>query len=183
MIIKNYNCTDIKYPNEKELKVKDNLKLKNDKAGIVEIMAMLEVVKKYFIRDFYEDGFQKRKDILKEIADKLNEKYNNCITLDIKDSYYNMLNIIKKEIIVVDIVKKSMEEIGITPIVKPIRGGTDGVRISYMGIPCPNIGTGSHNFHGVYEYTSLENMEKTCDILVNIVKNVSNIDNKIKVKK
>lgn len=76
-----------------------------------------------------------------------------------------------------------MEEIGVTPIVKPIRGGTDGVRISYMGIPCPNIGTGSHNFHSVYEYTPLENMEKTCDILVNIVKNVSNIDNKIKVKK
>ena len=108
MIIENYNCTDIKYSNEKELKVKDNLKLKNDKAGIVEIMAMLEVVIK-----------------------------SNVDHVDIYVCF------------------TPAEEIGITPIVKPIRGGTDGVLISYMGIPCPNIGTGSHNFHSVYEYTSL----------------------------
>ena len=125
---------------------------------------------KYLIRDFDKDNFEKRKQILNEIVARLNEKYNNCIELSIKDTYQNMLDVISKEKSLIDGTLKSISDLGITPEVIPIRGGTDGTDISFMGIPCPNLGTGGHNFHSIYEYICLEDMEKSSDILISIIK-------------
>lgn len=124
----------------------------------------------YLIRDFDKTNFEKRKQLLENIVLKLNEKYENRIKLTIKDSYYNMKNIIEQDMSVVNIATSAMESIGIKPIIIPIRGGTDGAEATYNGLPCPNIGTGGHNFHGTHEYISVEDMEKTTEVLIAIVK-------------
>lgn len=128
---------------------------------------------KFLIRDFDRKNFEKRKNILQSIVEKLNQKYNNCISLDIKDSYYNMLEIIEKDPILISGTKKAIKKTQVEPFILPIRGGTDGCRISYDGIPCPNLGTGGHNFHSVYEYVCLEDMIKTSEILLSIVREFS----------
>lgn len=125
---------------------------------------------KILIRDFDKDNFQNRKEEVKQIVDYLNVKYNNCIKIDIKDSYYNMKEIISKNMHIVENVKTAMKNIGVKPIIQPIRGGTDGAILTYKGLPCPNLGTGGHNFHGIYEYICLEDMQKTVEILLQIVK-------------
>lgn len=125
---------------------------------------------KLLIRDFDKQGFEKRKQTITEIVSSLNSEYNNCIKLEIKDTYYNMKNIISNNMHIVDMAKKAMECIGVTPLIQEIRGGTDGAEISAKGLPCPNLGTGGHNFHGIYEYICLEDMEKSSDILVQIIK-------------
>ena len=125
---------------------------------------------KLLIRDFDAEGFEKRKQTIKQIVDSLNSEYNNCIKLEIKDTYYNMKNIISNNMHIVDMAKKAMESIGVTPLIQEIRGGTDGAEISARGLPCPNLGTGGHNFHGIYEYICLEDMEKSSDVLVQIIK-------------
>lgn len=125
---------------------------------------------KYLIRDFDITNFQKRKQILEDIISKLNQKYNNCIELTIKDTYRNMLEIINQYPSLIDQTKQAISETGITPFIKAIRGGTDGTRISFNGIPCPNLGTGGHNFHSVYEYICVEDIEKTTEILISIVR-------------
>lgn len=124
----------------------------------------------YLIRDFDKKHFEYRKNLLDEIVNKLNKKYNNCINIEIKDTYYNMKEIIEKNIDIVDSVKLAMEKVGIKPLIVPIRGGTDGTSLTYQGLPCPNIGTGGHNFHGVNEYVALEDMEKTVEVLIEIAK-------------
>lgn len=121
------------------------------------------------IRDFDKESFEQRKKVIEKIVDGLNKKYENRIKLDIKDSYYNMKNIIEEDISIVDIAKQAMENSGIAPIIVPIRGGTDGAEATYNGLPCPNIGTGGHNYHGTHEYIALEDMEKTTEILISIV--------------
>ncbi len=128
---------------------------------------------KYLIRDFDKVNFEKRKELLKTIIKQLNDRYNNCISYQINDVYYNMKDIIgnKKELI--DKTILAMKQVNIKPIITPIRGGTDGAEISYSGIFCPNIGTGGHNFHSVYEYVCVEDMEKTVDLLISIVKQFS----------
>lgn len=128
----------------------------------------------YLIRDFDKDNFEKRKKLLTEIVDKLNEKYNNRIKLTIKDSYYNMRNVIEQDMSVVELATEAMEKVGVEPKVIPIRGGTDGAEATFNGLPCPNIGTGGHNFHGTYEYIALEDMEKTAEILIEIVRENTN---------
>ncbi len=128
---------------------------------------------KYIIRDHDKVKFENRKQLLIFIIDQLNKKYNNRISLSIRDRYYNMYEIIQKNMDVVDIPIKSIEKLGITPIIKPIRGGTDGANLTFKGLPCPNIGTGSHNFHSTTEYAVLEDMEKVSEILINIVKDYS----------
>lgn len=125
---------------------------------------------KLLIRDFDAEGFEKRKQTIKQIVDSLNSEYNNCIKLEIKDTYYNMKTIISNNMHIVDMAKKAMESIGVTPLIQEIRGGTDGAEISARGLPCPNLGTGGHNFHGIYEYICLEDMEKSSDVLVQIIK-------------
>ena len=128
----------------------------------------------FIIRDFDSKKFEQRKKLLTDVVEKLNKKYNNRIKLSIKDEYKNMKTIIENDMSIVDIATKAMEHVGVTPIIKPVRGGTDGADLTYKGLPCPNIGTGGHNFHGVNEYIALEDMEKATEVLIAIVKeNVS----------
>lgn len=136
----------------------------------------------YIIRDFDRNHFEERKQILKTIVDKLNEKYGNVVSLEIKDTYYNMFDAIKDKSII-DISKEAMNDIGITPIITPVRGGTDGADISYKGIPCPDIGAGGHNFHSIYEYVCLEDMEQIKDLLISIVNTYAKDKNKELIKK
>ena len=141
----------------------------NDLNGNVEKATMV-----YIIRDHDKDMFEKRKVFMRESINKLNEKYNNRITLDIKDQYYNMKEMVEPVKFIVDIAKKSMEEVGINPLVLPIRGGTDGARLSFMGIPCPNIFTGGLNFHSKNECIPISSMEKCSKLIVKIAQNFAN---------
>lgn len=127
----------------------------------------------YLIRDFNKQNFEKRKKVLQDIVNKLNQKYNNCISLEITDTYYNMMDIISDNIEVVDVAKEAIKKSNVSPLVLPIRGGTDGTDVTFKGIPCPNLGTGGHNFHSVYEYITVEDMEKVSTILIEIVKSYS----------
>ena len=126
------------------------------------------------IRDFDLNNFKLRKKKLEEIVGNLNSKYNNCIKLVIEDTYYNMKEKITNNIQVVDLATEAMRTIDIEPQVVPIRGGTDGAELTYMGLNCPNLGTGGHNFHSIYEYICLEDMIKSSDILIEIVKCCAN---------
>lgn len=124
----------------------------------------------YIIRDFDMEKFSKRKDNIMNIVNQLNDKYGkNIITIDLKDEYFNMVEKINEKKYVVDLAFKAMQEVGIEPIIQPIRGGTDGSRLSFMGLPCPNIFTGGHNFHGKYEYIPVYAMEKAVEVIVKIV--------------
>ena len=98
--------------------------------------------------------------------DKLNKKYGDIAECEIREQYRNMREIIEKNMYIIDLAKKSMTDVGITPSVQPIRGGTDGARLSFMGLPCPNLFTGGHNFHGPYEYIPLESMEKAVELII-----------------
>ncbi len=120
------------------------------------------------IRDHDQKAFEDRKQFLKDLASKLNSKYPSSLEIVIKDQYYNMREKLEPVYHVVDIAKKAMESLNIVPIIKPIRGGTDGSQLSYMGLPCPNIFAGGHNFHGKYEYIPVESMQKAVDVIVKI---------------
>ncbi|MFS4456214.1 peptidase T [Maribacter sp. 2304DJ31-5] len=120
------------------------------------------------IRDHDRVAFEQKKQLLTQMVHELNLKNNNCIEIGIKDQYYNMREKIEPVMHIVDIAKEAMEEIGITPIIKPIRGGTDGSQLSFMGLPCPNIFAGGHNFHGKYEYVPVESMQKAVETIVKI---------------
>ena len=120
------------------------------------------------IRDHDKAHFEKRKDLITKIANKLNQDHGNCIQLEIKDQYFNMREKVAPVYHVVEIAKEAMKELGITPIIKPIRGGTDGSQLSYMGLPCPNIFAGGHNFHGKYEYVPVESMQKAVEVIIKI---------------
>ncbi|MFT9487912.1 MAG: peptidase T [Tepidibacillus sp.] len=124
----------------------------------------------YIIRDFDKATFEKRKETMQEFAQQLNQKYGEgTVTAEIKDQYYNMKEKVEPVKHIVDTAFKAMEEVGVTPIVKPIRGGTDGARLSYMGLPTPNIFGGGHNFHGRYEFIPTYAMEKAVDVILKIV--------------
>ena len=123
----------------------------------------------YLIRDFFKDSFNEKKKILQDIVDFLNKKYGQRIELEIEDSYYNMKEKIKPCMEIVELAKKSIKKAGMVPIVKPIRGGTDGASLSYKGLPTPNLFTGGYNFHGRYELLSVDIMEKSFEVLKNIV--------------
>lgn len=127
----------------------------------------------YLIRDFEMNNFTKRKELLYEIVRKLNEKYGNVVEIEITDTYYNMYDLIKEKKDVVDNAIKAIKKAKVDPTIVVSRGGTDGADITQLGIPCPNIGTGGHNFHSIYEYICLEDIEKTIEILINIVKEFS----------
>ena len=126
----------------------------------------------YILRDFDLDGLNQRKAKIEEIAKTLQQKYGeDRIIVEIKDSYYNMKEKIETVMYIIDLAKKAMKDADIEPKIVPIRGGTDGARISYMGIPTPNLFTGGYNFHGYYEYAVAEEMEKAKEVIINIVKN------------
>lgn len=125
---------------------------------------------KYIIRDFKMEGLNRRKEKIQEAAEKLNKKYGeNTVTVDLKDQYYNMKEKIEEHMYTVDIAKKAMEEMDIKPVINPIRGGTDGARLSFMGLPCPNLFTGGHNYHGKYEYIPVSSMEKAVKTIIRII--------------
>ncbi|NNG09504.1 MAG: peptidase T, partial [Arenibacter sp.] len=122
----------------------------------------------FIIRDHDITKFEQRKQLLKDIATKLNDKYGEYVVVNIKDQFFNMREKIEPVMHIVDIAKEAMESLDITPIIKPIRGGTDGSQLSYMGLPCPNIFAGGHNFHGKYEYVPVESMQKAVEVIVKI---------------
>jgi tripeptide aminopeptidase len=124
----------------------------------------------YIIRDHNHDLFEKKKKVMKECVDFMNQRYgNDAFKLDLKDQYFNMCEQVKPVFHIVETAKKAMEELDIKPHIRPIRGGTDGSRLSYMGLPCPNIFAGGHNFHGKYEFVPIESMEKATKVIIKII--------------
>lgn len=123
---------------------------------------------KLIIRDHDRQKFEARKALLHDIVHKLNSRHNNAIEITINDQYYNMKAQIMPVFHSVEIAEEAMKLSGVSPIVKPIRGGTDGAQLSFMGLPCPNIFAGGHNFHGKYEYIPVESMQKAVEVIVNI---------------
>ena len=123
----------------------------------------------YIIRDHDRKKFEQRKDFMEHIAEEMNAKYGEgTVTIDIKDQYYNMKEKIDPNMYVIDIVLKAMQESGVRPKVEPIRGGTDGAQLSFRGLPCPNIFAGGVNFHGPYEFVSIQVMQKAVEVIVKI---------------
>ena len=123
----------------------------------------------YIIRDHDRTLFEAKKAYLQLVVDRLNASLDtNRISIDMKDQYYNMAEIIEKDFRAVEVAQKAMENLSITPIIEPIRGGTDGSKISFMGLPTPNIFAGGENFHGRYEFVAVESMEKARDVIIEI---------------
>ena len=127
-------------------------------------------VLRYIIRDFDLVSFEKRKEIMRKITDSLNEKYGkDTFAIEIKNQYFNMKEKIEPVKHIVDTAAKAMQAVGVVPDIRPIRGGTDGARLSYMGLPTPNIFTGGHNFHGKYEFIPTYAMEKSVEVILKII--------------
>ena len=125
----------------------------------------------YIIRDHSREKFEQKKALFEKAGAFLNEKYGEgTVEIELKDSYYNMKEIIEDHMELIDHAMEAMREAGVEPVVVPIRGGTDGARLSYMGLPCPNICTGGHNFHGRFEYICIESMEAVVRILLNLAR-------------
>lgn len=125
----------------------------------------------YIVRDHDKATFEKRLDTLRGIEQKMNEKYHaDTVKLNIQHSYSNMLEVIEKNEYVVAIAKKAIKNVGLEPVSLPVRGGTDGARLSFMGLPCPNLGTGGYGFHGPFEHISVEGMDTAVSVIKEIVK-------------
>ena len=132
-----------------------------------------ETVLELIIRDHNKKKFEKRKELIEKITKKINKKFakqfgEDIVNAEIKDQYYNMKEKVLPVKHIVDIAEQAMKDIGIKPLIKPIRGGTDGSQLSYKGLPCPNIFAGGHNFHGKYEYVPAESMQKAVEVIVKI---------------
>lgn len=132
-----------------------------------------ETTVQLIIRDHDRKKFEKRKKLVKKITAKINRKFakqfgGDIAIAEIKDQYFNMKEKVEPVMHIVDIAERAMKELGIKPLIKPIRGGTDGSQLSYMGLPCPNIFAGGHNFHGKYEYVPVESMQKAVEVIVRI---------------
>jgi tripeptide aminopeptidase len=131
----------------------------------------------YIIRDHDKAHFEARKEVMLKLASDLNTQYGaDRISVEIKDQYFNMCEKIEPVMHIVDVAEQAMKQAGITPLIKPIRGGTDGSQLSFMGLPCPNIFAGGHNFHGRYEYVPVESMLKAIEVIVNITQLVAQRD-------
>jgi tripeptide aminopeptidase len=140
-----------------------------------------ETVVELIIRDHDAKEFKRRKKLIRKITKKINNKWakqfgENIVIAEVKDQYYNMREKVEPVMYIVDLAEKAMRELGIEPLIKPIRGGTDGSRLSYMGLPCPNIFAGGHNFHGKYEYVPVESMQKAIDVIVRIAELTATTD-------
>jgi tripeptide aminopeptidase len=132
-----------------------------------------ETLVQLIIRDHNRKKFEKRKVYVEEVVAKINKKYKKQLgeaiaDLEIKDQYYNMREKVEPVMHIVKLAEQAMKELNIKPLIKPIRGGTDGSRLSFMGLPCPNIFAGGHNFHGKYEYVPVESMQKAVEVIVKI---------------
>lgn len=129
----------------------------------------------YIIRDHDKNKFNNLKNTYYDIQKSMNEKYGeNTVEVLIKDSYYNMADELKDKMEIIDIAKRAIKKVGLEPSSSPIRGGTDGARLTFMGLPCPNLGTGGYNYHGRYECITIEDMDICTNILIEIVKEVAN---------
>ncbi|MFO7850901.1 MAG: peptidase T [Bacteroidota bacterium] len=139
---------------------------------LIDIKGEVEKTKiRYLIRDHNREKFEEKKKLVRNVASFLNKKYGKrLIRVSIKDQYFNMKEKIADHYNIVEIAAKAMRQAGVKPLVRPIRGGTDGARLSYMGLPCPNIFTGGHNFHGRYEYIPVRSMENAVNTVINIIK-------------
>lgn len=140
-----------------------------------------ESVVELIIRDFDPKSFEKRKRKVQKLADKINSKYakqygEDIVSVVITDQYFNMREKVEPMKYIVDLAEMAMNDLGIKPLIKPIRGGTDGSKLSYMGLPCPNIFAGGHNFHGKYEYLPAESMQKAVDVIVRIAELTASTD-------
>ena len=123
----------------------------------------------YIIRDHDRDRFEDRKRFIRQCAERLNEQYGEgTVSVDMADQYYNMKEKIDPQMHVIDLVLHAMQAVGVAPKVKPIRGGTDGAQLSFRGLPCPNIFAGGVNFHGPYEFVSIQSMERAMQVIVKI---------------
>lgn len=154
-----------------KLETPENTDKKEGFYHLININAEVSSAKvEYIIRDFTKEGLNKKKEVLRKIADNINERYAfNPINIDIKDEYENMYEILKNKEYIIERAKKAYANSGVNAKIVPVRGGTDGSRLSFMNLPCPNIFTGGQNFHGPYEYISLESMEKAVDVIINTV--------------
>ena len=157
-----------------QLPAEDRPELTDGYQGFNHLQTMTGTVEEanssYIIRDFETESFENRKATFQEIADKMNQAYGQTrVDLVTKDQYYNMRQVIEKDMMPVELAKEVMEDLGIVPVIEPIRGGTDGSKISFMGIPTPNLFAGGENMHGRYEYVSLQTMEKAVDVILGIV--------------
>lgn len=132
-----------------------------------------EATLQYIIRDHDREKYEDKKKLIAKAVDFINSLYPNSTSISLKDQYFNMKEKVEPVKYIVDIAHQSMLEVGVTPIVKPIRGGTDGARLSFMGLPCPNIFGGGHNFHGKYEYVPIQSMEKAVEVIIKIAENVA----------
>jgi len=147
--------------------------LTEDRQGFFHLTAVSgkvdQTVLEYIIRDHNKDHFEARKEMLQKLVRELNSQLNQeLIQIEIKDQYFNMREKIEPVMHIVTIAEEAIKMAGIQPIVKPIRGGTDGSQLSYKGLPCPNIFAGGHNFHGRYEYVPVESMQKAVEVIINI---------------
>ena len=127
----------------------------------------------YIVRDHDRDRFERRKKELEHLARKINKEFPNCATIEIKDQYYNMREKIEPVMHIIDIAQQAMRNADVTPVVVPIRGGTDGAQLSFKGLPCPNIFAGGLNFHGRYEFVPIPSMEKAMNVIVEIARLVA----------
>ena len=128
----------------------------------------------YIIRDFKKDRFEDRKAEMEHIVRKVNAEFGEgTVELELKDQYYNMREKVEPVLYIIDMAEEAMKEVGVTPKIEPIRGGTDGARLSFMELPCPNIFGGGHNFHGKFEFIPTQSMEKACQVILKIVEKVS----------
>lgn len=140
-------------------------------------------VLRYIIRDHDGDMFEKRKETLKQIENAVNSKWGRgTAVLTITEQYRNMAEIIAGCMHLIESAKKACESAGVTPIILPIRGGTDGARLSFNGLPCPNLGTGGHGYHGPYEHITAEGMDAACDVALELVKIYAQKDNHLSIK-
>lgn len=131
----------------------------------------------YLVRDHDKVQFEERRQLIRDAVDFLNKKYGeDTVQLDSKVMYNNMGEMIEPVFEIVDLARQAMEDNGITPILKPIRGGTDGARLSFMGLPCPNLFAGGHNFHGKHEFVPVQSMEKAVDVMVSIIGKFAELD-------
>jgi tripeptide aminopeptidase len=123
----------------------------------------------YIIRDHDRTLFEQKKETLRLLVDRLNSKYPGSAVLLLDDQYYNMQEVVAPKRHIIDLASRAMQAVGVTPVIKPIRGGTDGARLSFMGLPCPNLFAGGHNFHGRYEFLPVESLKKSMQTIIKII--------------
>ncbi len=130
----------------------------------------------YIIRDFDKASFEHRKDLMRLIVERKNAQHQGAIELELRDEYYNMLSQVEPHMEIVALAKQAILDCGVTPIIQPIRGGTDGARLSFMGLPCPNLFAGGHNFHSNYEFVPVPSMEKAVQMIIRIAELAAALD-------